>query len=80
MKMGDKERRKQATSEAAAGAEDMLPDYSGLLANGVRGKYVGRLRRRANLAVLAPDVAAAFPTDQAVNEALRSLMASTDKG
>ena len=53
----------------------MLPDYSGLLKNGVRGKYAGRLTRRSNLALLAPDVAAAFPTDEAVNQALRGLMA-----
>jgi hypothetical protein len=59
--------------------DDLLPDYTGLLKNGVRGKYAGRLRRRANLALLAPDVAEAFPTDQAVNDALRSLIASRDK-
>lgn len=59
--------------------EDLLPDYTGLLKNGVRGKYAGRLRRRANLALLAPDVAEAFPTDQAVNDALRSLIADRDK-
>jgi hypothetical protein len=56
----------------------MLPDYAGLLKNGVRGKYAGRLTRRSNLTLLAPDVAAAFPTDEAVNEALRGLMASGD--
>lgn len=55
--------------------DDLLPDYTGLLKNGVRGKYAGRLGRRANLALLAPDVAEAFPTDEAVNDALRSLMA-----
>lgn len=58
----------------AAQENDLLPDYAGLLKNGVRGKYAGRLGRRANLALLAPDVAEAFPTDDAVNEALRSLM------
>lgn len=42
-----------------------------LLKNGVRGKYVERYRQGMNLVKLAPDVAAAFPTDQAVNEALR---------
>lgn len=59
--------------------DDLLPDYSGLLKNGVHGKYAGRIRRKANLAVPAPDVAEAFPTDQAVNAALRSLIARRDK-
>jgi hypothetical protein len=45
-----------------------------LLRKGVRGKYVERYRKGTNLVLLAPDVAAAFPTEEAVNEALRSLM------
>ena len=44
------------------------------LKGGVRGKYLERYRSGTNLALLAPDVRAAFPTDAAVNEALRSLM------
>lgn len=60
---------------AMAQDEDLLPDYAGLLRNGVRGKHAGRLGRRANLALLAPGVAEAFPTDEAVNDALRSLIA-----
>ena len=45
-------------------------DFSG----GVRGKYLEQYRRGTNLALLAPDVRAAFPTDESVNEALRSMM------
>ena len=45
-----------------------------LLKDGVRGKYVTRYRQGTNLVLLAPDVAAAFPTEQAVNDALRLLM------
>ena len=41
---------------------------------GVRGKYYERYRSGTNLALLAPDVRAAFPTNEAVNEAPRSLM------
>ena len=41
---------------------------------GVRGKYVERYRRGTNLVLLDPDVAQAFPNDEAVNEALRLLM------
>ncbi len=45
-----------------------------VLKDGVRGKYVARYRQGTNLVLLAPDVAAAFPTEQAVNDALRMLM------
>ena len=56
--------------------DDLRPEYEEaelqeLLANGVRGKYAARYREGTNLVKLAPDVAAAFPTEQAVNEALR---------
>jgi len=42
----------------------------------VRGKYFKRLRQATNVVVLEPEVAKAFPTDQAVNKALRSLMSA----
>ena len=45
-----------------------------VLKDGVRGKYTSRYRQGTNLVLLAPDVAAAFPTEQAVNDALRLLM------
>ena len=55
--------------------DDLRPEYDpALLKGGVRGKYFERYRRGTNLALLAPDVRAAFPTDEAVNEALRSLL------
>jgi len=44
------------------------------LGHGVRGKYLEAYRAGTNLALLSPDVAKAFPTDEAVNEALRSLI------
>jgi hypothetical protein len=46
-------------------------DMRALLRDGVRGKYAERYRQGTNLVLLAPDVADAFPTDEAVNEALR---------
>lgn len=50
----------------------MRPEYNAtLLKNGTRGKYVERFLEGHNLVRLAPDVAAVFPTDEAVNEALR---------
>jgi len=44
------------------------------LGRGVRGKYPKDYRKGTNLVLLRPDVAKAFPTDEAVNTALRSLM------
>lgn len=41
---------------------------------GVRGKYVQAYGEGTNLVLLEPDVAAAFPSAEAVNEALRLLM------
>ncbi|MBC1235826.1 hypothetical protein [Nostoc sp. 2RC] len=41
---------------------------------GVRGKYVERYRTQTNLVRLDPDVAQAFPNDEAVNNALRLLI------
>lgn len=55
--------------------DELRPEYDAtLLKNGVRGKYVERYRQGTNVVRLAPDVAAAFPTEEAVNEALRLLL------
>ena len=56
--------------------EDELRDEydETLLKNGVRGKYVQRLAAGSNIVRLAPDVAAAFPTEEAVNNTLRLLL------
>src|SRR5438093_1267454 len=55
--------------------DDLLPEYDfASMTGGVRGKYVARLRRGSNLVLLDPDVAAAFPSDGAVNEALRGVL------
>jgi len=44
------------------------------LGNGVRGKHLDAYRAGTNLVLLSPDVAEAFPTEDAVNEALRSIV------
>ena len=55
--------------------DEMRPEYDeAALKNGVRGKYVQRYQAETNVVMLDPDVAQAFPTPQAVNEALRSLI------
>ena len=46
-------------------------DLSKLLKEGVRGKCAERYKASTNLVLLAPDVAQAFPNDEAVNEAVQ---------
>ncbi len=54
--------------------DDLRPEYRREdLGPGVRGKYL-KASRASNLVLLSPDVAQAFPTEEAVNEALRSLI------
>lgn len=50
---------------------DMLPEYD--FSVGVRGKYVSRLAKGSNIAVLDKDVLKLFPNSVAVNTALRAL-------
>jgi len=58
-------------------SDDLRPEYDlTKLKGATRGKYLARYRAGTNLALLAPDVRAAFPTDEAVNQALRSAMQS----
>ncbi len=55
--------------------DEMLPEYNFDYSTGIRGKYYRRLfREGANVVVLDPDVARAFRSSAAVNEALRSLL------
>jgi hypothetical protein len=56
--------------------DDLRPEYDlgKLLKNGVQGKYAARCRKGTNLVLLDPEVAKAFPTDSAVNEALRLVL------
>jgi len=62
-------------AKTKSGLEDVRAEYDlGKLKGGVRGKHLAGYRAGNNLALLAPDVRAAFPTDKAVNTALRSLI------
>ena len=55
--------------------DDMRPEYDFDYSKAVRGKYYRRLLQEgANVVVLEPDVAKAFRSSAAVNEALRSLL------
>ena len=55
--------------------EEMRKEYKREdLGKGIRGKYFNEYKKGMNLILLSPDVAKAFPDDDSVNEALRSLM------
>ncbi len=55
--------------------DDLRPEYDfATMKGGVRGKYVARLRKGSNLVLIEPEVAAAFPSAEAVNEALRGVL------
>ncbi len=56
-------------------SDELRPEYDFDYSKAVRGKYHKRLSEEgANIVVLEPDVAKAFSTSAAVNEALRSLL------
>ena len=55
--------------------DELRPEYDETsLKNGIRGKYAQQYAAGTNIVRLAPDVAAAFPTEEAVNQALRSVL------
>ena len=69
--------RQECWPEAAGSAAGacLRPEYDAeVFANGVRGKYYARYQAGTNLALLSPELRAAFPTDEEVNEALGLLV------
>jgi hypothetical protein len=62
-------------AKIAVPTDDMRTEYEFDYSKAVRGKYYRRLLKEgANVVVLEPDVAKAFRSSAAVNEALRSLL------
>ena len=56
----------------------MRPEYDfASMKGGVRGKYAKRVREGTNIVLLDPEVVEAFPTEHAVNEALRGVLNTT---
>jgi hypothetical protein len=56
----------------------LRPEYDfATMKGGVRGKYAKRYRAGTNLVLLDPEVSRAFPTDEAVNQALRAVLSIT---
>jgi hypothetical protein len=60
---------KKASVKSAG--KEMPAEYD--FSSGVRSKYFRRYHRGANVVVLEPDVAKAFPNAGAVNDSLRAL-------
>lgn len=61
-------------------ADELRPEYHREdLGRGIRGKYLAAYQKGSNLVLLNPDIAKAFPTSEAVNEALRGLLRLTEE-
>jgi hypothetical protein len=58
--------------------DDMRPEYDfASLSGGIRAKHYQKYRKGSNVVLLQPDVAEAFPSEEAVNEALRGVLKTT---
>jgi hypothetical protein len=58
--------------------DQMRPEYDfASMTGGERGKHYNEYRKGTNVVLLQPDVAEAFPTEDAVNEALRGILSTT---
>ena len=56
-------------------ADELRPEYDfGSMKGGVRGKYAKRFREGTNIVLIDPEMVEAFPTEAAVNEALRGVL------
>ena len=59
-------------------ADDMRAEYDfASMKGGVRGKYAKRAREGSNIVLIEPEVTDAFPTERAVNEALKGVLNTT---
>ncbi len=65
-------KKDKRTTKDELRSEYKRSDFTGPM---IRGKYAQRMREASNIVVLKPDVAAAFPNEDAVNKALQSLIA-----
>jgi hypothetical protein len=56
--------------------DELRPEYkrSDFPGGFVRGKYTARIKESSNIIVLQPEVSEAFPNEEAVNNALLSLI------
>ena len=60
--------------------DELQPEYDlSKLGPATRGKHLEAFRESSHVAILDPDVASAFPTSEAVNEALRLVVRAVKK-
>ena len=67
---------KKAPSKRVS-SSSMRAEYD--FSNGIRGKYVDSYRAGTNLVLLDPEIAKAFPDSKSVNDALRGLLAVSNR-
>jgi len=61
-------------------SDELRPEYNrDDLEHGIRGKHYDDYKSGNNLVLLSPDVAAMFPDEEAVNNALRDLIKLAQK-
>jgi hypothetical protein len=60
--------------KSKAVSDEMRAEYNFDYAKGIRGKYYRRIQEEGITVRLAADVWKAFPTSEAVNHALRSIL------
>jgi len=59
--------------------DEMREEYStDIIRSGVRGKYAQRYHEGSNVVVIDPDLSKAFPNADAVNQALREVLAKRE--
>ncbi|MGC2111807.1 MAG: hypothetical protein WA655_19985 [Candidatus Korobacteraceae bacterium] len=58
--------------------DEMPPEYDfASMSGGIRSKHYQEYRKGSNVVLLQPDVAEVFPSEEAVNEALRGILKTT---
>jgi hypothetical protein len=72
-----KKTRTKETHKRQVPADEILPEYD--FRNAPGNKYASRYAAGSSVVVLEPDVAAAFPTAQEANDALRALATIIEK-
>ena len=61
-------------------SDELKPEYDlKRLGQGVRGKYYDEYQKGTNIVVIDPDLTETFPNTQAVNDALRILLQSSEQ-
>jgi hypothetical protein len=71
--------KKAAKPPFRAGSDDLRPEYDFDYSKARKNPYAARLKGRAVVVVLDPDVAEAFPTSESVNTLLRSVVAAVPR-